>query len=244
MLSKRVFLDGAVVIINNFSIAAPLLFDVKQDSPFIKLHFGFKGKMDYEPNNSSDITINIGEGQYNLFYLPLVDGVLNWHLGQKESVEIECSEDFIRRIFENNFLKISGAFGRAMREKKPYKMWENAQDIPEALEIVLDDIIKNSQKKETDIAYWELQIVKIFLYMFSLINSREEKAPLYLSGIEKIQITKIEKILRKNIQSTITIEELALSAGINRYKLNRNFKKFMASQYFITSPVFGWKKQK
>lgn len=233
MLNKRVYLDGAVIIINDFNINTPLIFDIKQDSPFIKLHFEIEGKIDFQPGNSNDISITIEDGQYNFFYLPVVDGVLNWQSGNRKSVEIECSENFIRKIFKNDFYKISGLFGNALREKTAFKMWEKGEKIPKVLNNVLDKIIKNSQEKETDLLYWESEIIKIFLYMFSKINDRKEiNSLVYLSGTEQEQIAKVEKTLQNNIQNSITVEELALKIGMNRYKLNRNFKHVYGEPIF------------
>ncbi|WP_417939380.1 helix-turn-helix domain-containing protein [Flavobacterium sp. RS13.1] len=233
MLNKRVFLDGAVIILNDFEINTPLIFDIKQESPFIKLHFELQGKIDFHPNNDVDISITIEDNQYNFFYLPIVDGVLNWKSGKRKSVEIECSEDFIRKIFKNDFYKISGSFGIALRDKKPYKMWERGEKIPQVLNNILNVIIENSNKKETDIPYWESEITRILLYMFSQINSKDDISRLVsLSEIEEEQIKQVETRLRKNIQNSLTVEELALTIGVNRYKLNRNFKQVYGEPIF------------
>lgn len=233
MLNKRVYLDGAIIIINDFNINSPLVFDIKQDSPFIKLHFEIEGKIDFVPNNSTDIAITIENGQYNFFYLPVVNGVLNWHSGKRKSVEIECSEEFIRKIFKNDFYKISGSFGIALKEKIPFKMWEKGEKIPKVLKNILDNVIKNSQEKETDLVYWESEIIQILLYMFSKMNDRKEINQLVLlSEIEQEQINRVETTLRKNIQNSITVEELALKIGMNRYKLNRNFKQVYGEPIF------------
>ncbi|REG98956.1 helix-turn-helix domain-containing protein [Flavobacterium aquicola] len=233
MLNKKIFLDGVVIIVNNFNIASQLTFDIKQDSPFIKLHFELEGKIDFQPNNKNDISITIEDDQYNFFYLPIIDGVLNWYSGIRKSVEIECTEDFIRKIFKNDFYKISGIFGKALREKTAFKMWEEGEKIPKTLKPVLDNIIKKSQEKETDLPYLESEIIKIFLYMFSKINNKEKtNSQLYLSAIEQEQITKVETTLQKNIQASVTVEELAFAIGINRYKLNRNFKHVYGEPIF------------
>lgn len=233
MLNKRVFLEGAVIILNDFDISTPLVFDIKQESPFIKLHFEIQGKIDFQPNNNEDIAITIENNRYNFFYLPIVDGVLNWQSGKRKSVEIECSEDFIRKIFKNDFYKISGSFGIALRDKKSYKMWERGEKIPQVLKNILKVIIQNSNKKETDVSYWESEITRILLYMFSQINSKEEISyQVSLSEIEEEQIKQIETRLRKNIQNSLTVEELALTIGVNRYKLNRNFKQVYGEPIF------------
>ena len=233
MLNKRVYLDGAVIIINNFNIATPLIFDIKQNSSFIKLHFEIEGKIDFQPNNKNDISITIEDGQYNFFYLPTVEGVLNWDSGQRESVEMECTEDFIRKLFKNDFFKISGSFGTALREKTAFKMWDKGENIPNVLKNILNNIIKSSQEKEIDLPYLESEIIKIFHYIFSKINEKKETNPLiYLTVTEQEQITKVETTLRKNIQNSITVEELALKIGMNRYKLNRNFKQVYGEPIF------------
>ncbi|MBF4519041.1 helix-turn-helix transcriptional regulator [Flavobacterium sp. ANB] len=233
MANKQIILDGAVVSITDFNLTAPLIIDIKQDFPFIKIHFQLGGKMDYQPTNQNEKAIVIEEGQYNFFYLPKIDGILTLHPVVRSTVEIECGEDFIRKIFKNDFHKISGSFGIALREKISFKMWEKSESIPKVLKSVIENIIKNSQKKEVDLVYWESEIIKIFQYMFSKINDKEELNSLvYLSGIEQEQITRVETILHKNIQTSITVEELALEVGINRNKLNRNFKHIYGEPIF------------
>lgn len=232
MLNKKVFLEGAVIIVNNFTITAPLIFDIQQDSPFIKLHFELEGKMEYQPNKQNDISVTLKNNQYNFFYLPKIDGVLTWHSGQRKTLEIECTEDFLRRMFKNDFFKITGSFGKALREKTPFKMWNESEKIPKALKDAIADMIENSQKENTK-SDLESEIVKILRYMFSKIKEKEETSQqIYLSVIEQEQINKVETKLRKSIQTSITVEDLALEIGINRYKLNRNFKQVYGEPVF------------
>jgi AraC-like DNA-binding protein len=233
MANKQIILDGAVVLITDINLSSPMIIDIKQDFPFIKIHFELGGKMNYEPTNKNEMAIAIENGQYNFFYLPKIDGVLTLHSGARTTVEIECGEDFVRKIFKSDFRKISGAFGIALREKIPFKMWKEGQKIPRVLNNTLDNIIKNSQKKEVDLAYWESEIIKIFLYMFSKISDKDENnSQIYLNEIEQEQIAIVEATLRENIQTSITVEELAVKTGTNRHKLNRNFKHVYGEPIF------------
>lgn len=233
MINKRIFLDGAIILLNNLNIDVPLIIDIKHDSPFIKLHFELKGKSVYTPNNKNDISIKLKEGQYNFFYLPKVEGTLTWDTGERKSIEIDCSKEFIKKLFRNDFLKVSGAFGMAIEKGNSFKMWNDGANIPDFLLDILHSIVEHSQKKEVDLLYLENQIIKMLLYLFAEINSKYEISPqLYLNQIEQQQIIKAEKILLKNIQTSITVEELALKIGINRHKLNRNFKQIYGEPVF------------
>lgn len=233
MANKQIFLNGAVILITDFNLTTPLVINIKQNSPFIKIHFELGGNMDYQPTNKNETPIVIQKEQYNFFYLPKIDGVLTLHPSVRKTVEIECDEYFVRKIFKNDFYKISGIFGTALREKTFFKMWEQSERIPKSLKSVLENIIKNSQKEDVDLQYWESEVIKIFLYMFSKINNKEEiNSLIYLSAIEQEHITKVESILHEKIQSAVTVEELAIEVGINRYKLNRNFKQIYGEPIF------------
>lgn len=226
-INKRIFLNGAIIFIKNYKMTEPMILDIKQDLPFVKLHFELQGKSHYEPENEQGVPITIEDGQYNFFYLPSVWGKLSLKSKIRKSIEFDCEEWFLKKLFKNNFYSISGSFGKAMKNRTPYKMWNNGKEIPQVLNYLLNDIITISEQENIDLVSLESKIIGIFRYLFSEINQTNKDIELSdkLEKIERDRITSVEKILRKNLDRSFTAEELAIEIGTNRYKLYRNFKQ-------------------
>lgn len=224
-INKAIFLDGAAIYIRNMGFAQPCVFDINHDFPFIKIHFEFQGYNHYEPSTKQGVPVTLKDGQYNFFYLPKVKGALTVGSEKKKSIELEFRMAFLKRVFKDELYDISGPFGEAILRKEPFKMWDKSPKIPSDLQDIIKDIIGCSKQKEIDLVFIESRVVKIFRYLFSEIKKRKGiKSTPNLGVIETEQIAKAEKILWQHIQKPITVEELALTIGINRHKLNRNFK--------------------
>lgn len=234
-LNKSISLEGAKIFIRNLEMTSPVEFDMKHDFPFIKLHFVLKGQCHYEPDSDMGIPITINEGQYNFFYLPEVEGKLCLSSGVVSTVDIECEEVFIKRLFKNNFVKISGKFGEAMKARLPFKVWSESQFVSPFMESKLNEFINSTQKKEIDIVDLKNQLSVMFYHIFTQITPEQKGIEaLLLRKEERYEVDKAEKILQSHLKKGITVEELAAVIGTNRHKLNRNFKKV------YNEPIFSY----
>ncbi len=223
---KELRLNGAVMIIRSDQIQNPLHMDIDYDHSFIKVHFELEGNSVYTPNDSDGISVAINSGQYNFFYLPKVNGTLSFYQPQRKSLEIMVSEDFIRNAFKNSFNTISASFGKALLEKKPFRMFDESQSIPSLLMLIINDIITCSYQEGIKEIYLESKVKEIFSILFSKLNEKhltpQKKSK--ISDAERRQILLAEKILKDNLDRSITIRELASLSGVNDYKLKKNFK--------------------
>lgn len=239
-VNKAIFLEEAVLFIRNMGFSKPCTFDINHDSPFIKIHFEYQGSSHYEPSTTDGVPVTLKGGEYNFFYLPKVKGALTVSpdldkTNIKQSIEFECRLKFLQRIFKDELYDISGSFGEAILRQKPFKMFNESPEIPLILNDILTDIVSSSQKNEIDLVYIESRLIKIFHYLFGEIKKRKQVKPQSTLGeIELEQVARAEKILWKHLQKPITVEELARFVGINRYKLNRNFKQV------YNEPIFSY----
>ncbi|UZR96364.1 helix-turn-helix domain-containing protein [Chondrinema litorale] len=234
-LNKCIYLEGARIFIRDLDTALPLEFDINHDFPFIKLHLLFKGKSHYEPNSERGLPITIEDGQYNFFYLPVVQGKLNMTSNFISSVDIECDEVFIKRLFKNDLFKISGCFGESIKAKLPFKMHEESQAIPPFLKNKVDEIVSSIIAGDVDIISIETKLKAIYSYLFDQIkHAGQDKQPAILKTEEREKVLRVEQILRQRIKEPITVDELAATIGTNRHKLNRDFKKV------YNEPIFSY----
>ena len=209
-------------------------YDMKQAFPFLKLQIILKGKLEYTPSSDKGISISLNSGQYNFFYLPVIEGKLLLDSGDVNSIDIEFDEGFIRRLFKNDFNKVSGIFGEAIQSKVPFKMWDTAADLDPFLKSKIEEILINSKKDKIDLFDFETILQAFFRYLFLKINKVEDNLAVILKKEDRDKIDQAEKILRTNLKDSITVDKLAITIGVNRDKLNRNFKKV------YKEPVFAY----
>ncbi len=222
---KEILLNNAVVVIRSDNITPPLHMDVRYDYPFIKLHFELEGDSNYIPNDSNSLEVSINKCEYNLFYLPKVNGTLSYFEPNRKSLEIMISEEFLINTFHSGFDKISSSFGKALKNKKAFKLFEVSQSIPSALMFVVNDILNCSYQKEIKEIYLESKIKEIFSYLFANLNKKKPTQYAHkLTEEERKQVFLAKKLLLDYLDKTLTIKTLANMAGTNDYKLKRNFK--------------------
>ncbi len=230
---KEILLDSVAIIIRDDIIDAPLSIDLKYNYPYIKIHFELGEESVYTPNTSDGIKIAIGKNQFNFFYLPVVDGTLSFINQHKKSLEIVISEQYIRNIFKSGFEQISGRFGNALGNRKPYKLFEHSANIPSSLLIIINEIVNCSFQQEIKMIYLESKVKEVFSYIFSIINADMlNKRTVIMSSEERKQVFQIERFLEAKMDESYTIKKLSLLFGINETKLKRNFKQMTGKPIF------------
>ena len=91
--------------------------DVYHDFPFFKLQFEIEGSSLYTPLDSCLPQVYIPNAHYNLFYIPQVDGTLNYKKGKRKTLEILFNEHYLKSIIGQNFKQVLHKFGEAISNK-------------------------------------------------------------------------------------------------------------------------------
>ncbi|QKX05472.1 helix-turn-helix transcriptional regulator [Aquimarina sp. TRL1] len=233
--NHEIMLDGVKIDIGNVLIKPPLIMQVMHDFPFLKIHFEIEGHSEYIPDNTKSIPIIIKGGQYNFFYLPEVKGTLRYPIRKRKSLEIIFTEQYVKKIFKNNFKEVSTDFGAALEKKIPFAMFPESREIPSHLSLIINDIINCSYEKEIKQVYLESKIIEIFSFLFTqLKDEKKEEKCVVLKKHEHEEILKAERLIRENIQNPPTILELSKLSGINQHKLKTNFK------LVFKEPIFSY----
>lgn len=234
-LNKALYVNGARIFIRDIRLEPPWIFDINHGSSFIKLHFLWEGSSSYIPKTADGTPVNLSSGQYNFFYLPKVDGTLSLNSTRVKSVEVEFDDEFLKKVFEGEFFKISGVFGEAVRKQVPFKMWEESPMISDQLYGMLGDVMQCVQAEKVNLSTLQAMVKQIMLHLFSVMNNEVPSTSSSILSVSELdQVSRAEKLLRAHLQKSITVEELAYSVGTNRYKLNRYFKQV------YNEPVFTY----
>lgn len=231
--ANEILLNGVKICIRNSEQEMPISINVEHSLPFHKIHFELEGKSEYMPKNNESLPVIIDGGCYNFFYLPKVKGVLTYPKNKRKSLEITFTEEFIKSIFKDSFDSVSSDFGMALKNKTPYKMFNNCQSIPPRLLLIINDIINCTYQKEIKEVYLTSKLTEIFSYLFSEIKEKKKTSAIKrLRKQEYKDILKAEGIITQNLQNPPTIEQLSIQTGINQFKLKTHFKEVFKQPIF------------
>ena len=199
--------------------------EVEHDFSFVKLHFEIEGDNEYCPENSSEKGIYIPQGHYNLFYLPVIKGVLNYKTQKRKTLEITFTEDYLEQLFYPNLKTTIPLLAEAIANKTVYTMWDSSKSISPKLYILIEDVIQCKYTGNIKKAYLESKVVEILSYLFTIINEEENtKISEDLSSQDYIKIIEVEKILKAQFKEKHTLSSIAAQVGLNDFKLKKQFK--------------------
>lgn len=232
-ISREIQLNGIYLSIRDVTTNKGYQIDVSHDFPLFKLHFEIEGSNRYTPFNSKNQSIYIPHGHYNLFYLPEVNGTLSYKTKRRKTLEIKFTEDYIKKIIGEDFKSTLKDFGHAIDKKQPFVMWESSKRISSELQNTIQEIIKCKYTGTIKKAYLEAKVMELLVVL--LAKTRDDnykKMNIELPKPEYVQILKVEKFIKQNLNKTLTIPELATLAGFNTSKLKRDFKIIFSTTIF------------
>ncbi|REG98426.1 helix-turn-helix domain-containing protein [Flavobacterium aquicola] len=221
-----IMLNGIHLTIREITIqAASYSIEIQHDFSFVKLHIEIEGDNEYCPENPLERGIYIPQGHYNLFYLPVIKGVLNYRTKKRKTLEITFTEDYLEQLFYPNLKTAIPLLADAITNKTPYAMWDSSKSISPKLYILIEDIIQCNYTGAIKKAFLESKVVEILSYLFTIINEEENtKISEDLSSQDYLKIVAVEKILKEQFKEKHTLASIAAQVGLNDFKLKKYFK--------------------
>ena len=225
----KIQLDSSHLILKNLKINTPSK-SVTHNSSFFKLQFEIKGSSLYTPLNKLSTPIYIPNKHCNLFYLPEVKGTLHYNTNYRKTFEVFFTEESIIKIIQNHFKNDLKNLDTAIKNKKPFLMWEKSKPIPlEALSCI-QDIVNCEYLGNFKKVYLEAKTNELLIILLAQTNNNEINNK--LSNEEYLNILKINDYIKQNLQTQLCISELAVITGMNTSKLKQNFKIIFSKTIF------------
>lgn len=222
---KEITLNGIKIFFGEMYIDSTLQIVTKHNQPFLSITFQIEGDASYKPKKEGSVPFSIHSGQYNFYYMPKIDGEMTIKKGKRKYFTLLFIEDYVKRLFKDNFYAVSSTFGEALKSKIPFLMFKESKPIPIKLYEIIMDIANCCYEKEIKGVYIQSKINEIFSYLFTEIKAIDSpKRKLKLKEYDILLVKKAEKIITQNLESQITIDELAQQVGSNKFKLKRDFK--------------------
>lgn len=199
--------------------------EVEHDFSFVKLHFEIEGDNEYCPENPFERGIYIPQGHYNLFYLPVIKGVLHYRTKRRKTLEITFTEDYLMQLFYPNLKTAIPLLAQAIMNKTVYTMWKSSKSISPKLYVLIEDIIQCNYTGAIKKAFLESKVVEMLSYLFTIINEEENtKISEDLSECDYLKMIAVENILKTQFKEKLTLAGIAAQVGLNDFKLKKCFK--------------------
>lgn len=221
-----IMLNGVHLVIRDLMIdKESYSIEVEHDFSFIKLHFEIEGDNEYCPENPSEKGIYIPQGHYNLFYLPVIKGVLNYRTKRRKTLEITFTEKYLEQLFYPNLKTAIPLLADAIMNKTVYTMWDSSKSISPKLYVLIEDIMQCNYTGAIKKAFLESKVVEILSYLFTIINEEKNtKVSEDLTESDYLKIIAVEKILQTQFKEKLTLAGIASQVGLNDFKLKKCFK--------------------
>lgn len=222
---KEITLNGIKIFFGEMHTDSTLQIETKHNQPFLSITFQIEGNASYMPNKKGSIPFSIKAGAYNFYYMPKIDGVMTIEKGKRKYFTLLFVEDYLKKLFKNNFYTVSSSFGEALKSKTPFLMFNESKPISIKLYEIIMDIANCCYEKDIKEVYIHSKITEIFSYLFS--EMKKLKSPIRNTKLKEYDISlvkKAEKIITQNLSSPLTIDELAKLIGSNKFKLKKDFK--------------------
>jgi YesN/AraC family two-component response regulator len=227
-------LNGIHIVLRDLTIEADSYsIEVEHDFSFVKMHFEIEGDNEYCPDAPNEIGIYIPQGHYNLFYLPIIKGTLNYRTQRRKTLEITFTATYLQQLFHHNFAIAIPQLSEAIDRKKAYKMWDTSKVISPKLYEIIDDIMSCNYSGVIKKAFLESKVVEILSYLFTIINEEENtKINDDLNANDYLKIVAVENILKTQFKEKHTLASIAAQVGLNDFKLKKYFKLVFDSTVF------------
>lgn len=229
---KKIFVDGVIANFIQPDFNHKFAHFVNVDQPYMQLHFELNGHTLYTPKAKHDMQCNIPQGSHCLMYFPALNGILNKTTNANVfRVEIEISLAYLNRIF-NGDLSILGKFSNEIKNERPAMLGGRSYPITRQMRQILMEIYHCNFVSQFKKLYIEIKLQELLLLQINQISTDLALTSPPFNNADKERIAYTRELIDKNLQQPFSIEELAGLTGINRTKMQKDFKELFGSTIY------------
>jgi len=222
----RLFLDGVHVAFFNESRKEGYGNFVRTDGPYLQMHFELGGSTYYTAKDYGGMDCSIPEGYHTLFYFPALYGHLVYPATNKKfGIEIEISLNYLKQAF-NGDLSVLGAFANDIDHERPAMLGGKSFPITAKIKEILLGMYYCPFVDQLKKIYIEGKLLELLSVQIAQLMQKDTPSPTGKLRSEELEkIMEARKIIEGNLETPFSIEEMAKIIGINRTKLQKNFKE-------------------
>ncbi|MBD2703673.1 helix-turn-helix transcriptional regulator [Spirosoma sp. BT702] len=231
--SHRIYIDGVMASFFQVRHDYAFTYNIESDFPYLQMHFELttQGCL-YQPKGRFEPDTVISQGQHSLLFYPALKGPLTYQkTSNASSVEIELSLDFLRRLF-NNDLEQLGRFGYLIEKAQPALLGNKSYPVTFRMSQIIFDIKNCQYVGSLKKMLVEAKIIELLTLQISQIQTLETESRPILKKQAQDKLHEVRALLLANLDAPYSIETLAKTVGINRTKLQEDFKQLFGTTIF------------
>lgn len=247
-IQERFIINDDFIIINSSAEVSHLItVPVLLEDGVFKVQFELEG---YSMYTDDDITIEIQEECFNLFYLPRVNGKLHYKKDRK-CVDIMFDKAWFEREVYRKFPGYA-IFVDQLKMNKPALLFREALPIRADIKQLLYNILSCNLHSDLKSSFYRIKIDELLLLILSCLKEYQLVAPKVtsLSNDEKIIQVKnwitqqeIGNIRLKEIEELFDVSVKVLNAGFQKYEgcsIAHYLRKLQMEKAFILLKERGY----
>lgn len=247
-IQERFIINDDFIIINSSAEVSHLItVPVLLEDGVFKVQFELEG---YSMYTDDDITIEIQEECFNLFYLPRVNGKLHYKKDRK-CVDIMFDKAWFEREVYRKFPGYA-IFVDQLKMNKPALLFREALPIRADIKQLLYNILSCNLHSDLKSSFYRIKIDELLLLILSCLKEYQLVAPKVtsLSNDEKIIQVKnwitqqeIGNIRLKEIEELFDVSVKVLNAGFQKYEgcsIAQYLRKLQMEKAFILLKERGY----
>ncbi|MDR2275849.1 MAG: AraC family transcriptional regulator [Sphingobacterium sp.] len=243
-IKEQIWKDSDYILIyRELNLKKPFVYPTTHKNGLLKIQFELEGYSSYIPATESDsnLPIEIGAGQFNLFYMPYVRGDLHYTVDRR-CIDLMLPLDFLSAL-ELVCPLIRERFEKTVAQDKGFKLFEQAQPIPFKVKECLKEIIDNTMPANLSRSYFQIKvreiILLVLLYYYEMTSDQHRQPP-EVRGAEKASF--IKQWILKHLHEPIDIELLCKHFNSNPTTLGRIFRQHFNSSVkkFVCQHRMEW----
>ena len=224
LILQQVELNGFSIHYNIYHIQNRFLLRVNCNVPALMIHMALENDIQYHLNGIGDVYLK--EGQFNILYLPSVDGTaLFEQAGVYRVFRIYFPAEILREYaptfpYLNEFLQqVTGSFPALLLKEHGWINSEISYIINQLLQCTYDEAVRR--------LYYD-SLVKELLLLLLVQKKRDSiNGQRYMESIYEAR-----SIIEKNPSRHFSINEVAQQVGLNDAKLKSGFKQLFGTGIF------------
>lgn len=223
---KCIHIDGVYIYFCKRNFKENRLVEVFSTAAYIQMHFELDGGFTYyKPHSPYECDILTNAGEFTLFYVPNLDGILHYPVCEDAfSVEIEFSEKWLTQYFGEK-LELFTEFAEHIREQK-MAIFRN-MNFPITAEVskVLHKLYQCPIEGDIQKIYLESKLLELISLMLHMAEAKPAKRRKNIADKDRLSLNSIKALIEEDVSISYSIEQLSFIAGMNRTKLQALFQK-------------------
>ncbi|MDC6361811.1 MULTISPECIES: helix-turn-helix domain-containing protein [Flavobacteriaceae] len=223
---KELQLNGIFIWSKYIHAPKGYVFQVSSNFSLFALHFEIAGNYRYTPFKDRNPLVEIPDFHYNIFYLPEVNGTLEYKGAPRRTLEIVFTLGLIKELVGDTYGQTLEKIDDMVRKGKPFVFWKKPRPISSELGQVLEEIINCPFAGRLKKTYLQSKITTLLVDILIEFNGNLKPEPnIKVSKTDIASIRRVERHIKSNLKKTLPISELSTIAGFNGTKLKRDFKR-------------------